>query len=226
MILENQTLEQTQSSDSSGASPASTLIRGNSEPPDKHNEISGLRRSRNPVKIAGITMGSTENLSNGNDELAAVFANRRRRRRSATPVKIGGILMGDGEENGETETDMPFGGNKRNSYHPGLHSSNYGSGNTAYNTGSLKRNSTSGGFNTGSLKRNSNLGKWGQRIFTSSSNGQTENVSNSSDTSEKVAKNGEKVPETNEVKQFLTDMHSEIKAMTNNLTESEQNKNR
>ena len=39
-----------------------------------------------------------------NDELASVFANRRRRRRSATPVKIGGIVMGD--ENGEPNTEQ------------------------------------------------------------------------------------------------------------------------
>ena len=49
-------------------------------------------------------MGSQENLENVNDELAAVFANRRRRRRSATPVKIGGIVMGD--ENGEPNTEQ------------------------------------------------------------------------------------------------------------------------
>ena len=85
-------------SESSVSSPASTMVRSGSEPPDNDN-INGLRRSRNPIKVAGITMGSQENLENVNDELAAVFANRRRRRRSATPVKIGGIVMGD--ENGE-----------------------------------------------------------------------------------------------------------------------------
>ena len=96
--------------------------RGSSEPPENisnnFNDTSGLRRSRQPIKVAGITMGSTENL-NVDDELASVFANRRRRRRSATPVKIGGIVMGD--EN-EVQDELPFGQDqksKRNSYHPG-----------------------------------------------------------------------------------------------------------
>ena len=94
-------LEQNLPSDSS-SSPASTLVRGSSEPPEStYNEINGLRRSRNPIKVAGITMGSQENLA-GNDELSSVFA-RRRRRRSATPVKIGGIVMGDGLEGGQDE---------------------------------------------------------------------------------------------------------------------------
>ena len=97
--------------------------RGSSEPPDNisnFNDASGLRRSRQPIKVAGITMGSTENL-NVDDELASVFANRRRRRRSATPVKIGGIVMGD-ENGSEDQDELPFGQDqksKRNSYHPG-----------------------------------------------------------------------------------------------------------
>ena len=95
-------LDQPGTSESS-ASPASTMVRSGSEPPDNEN-INGLRRSRNPIKVAGITMGSQENLENVNDELAAVFANRRRRRRSATPVKIGGIVMGD--EPGEQTPDQ------------------------------------------------------------------------------------------------------------------------
>ena len=40
--------------------------RGSSEPPDNvsnFNDTSGLRRSRQPIKVAGITMGSTENLN-------------------------------------------------------------------------------------------------------------------------------------------------------------------
>ena len=168
MLLEQQ---------SSSASPASTLVRGNSEPPEggggvNFNEINGLRRSRNPIKVAGITMGSQENV---NDELAAVFATRRRRRRSATPVKIGGIVMGDGEEIEESQNSLPFGGNKRNSYHPG----------------------------SSVTKRNTNLGMWGQRIFT---NGH---------------QNHENEAEKEDVKQFLTDMHSEIKAMTVNLNDIE-----
>ena len=93
-------LDQPALSDSSGASPASTMVRSGSEPPDINgvngvNEVNGLRRARNPIKVAGITMGSQDNLDTVNDELADVFANRRRRRRSATPVKIGGITMGD-----------------------------------------------------------------------------------------------------------------------------------
>ena len=93
-------LDQPALSDSSGASPASTMVRSGSEPPDINgvngvNELNGLRRARNPIKVAGITMGSQDNLDTVNDELADVFANRRRRRRSATPVKIGGITMGD-----------------------------------------------------------------------------------------------------------------------------------
>ena len=93
-------LDQPALSDSSGASPASTMVRSGSEPPDINgvNELNGLRRARNPIKVAGITMGSQDNLDTVNDELADVFANRRRRRRSATPVKIGGITMGDATE--------------------------------------------------------------------------------------------------------------------------------
>lgn len=139
---------------SASASPASTLIRSGSEPPDQNfNELNGLRRSRNPIKVAGITMGSQENV---NDELAAVFANRRRRRRSATPVKIGGIIMGeDGEETVESDKQLPFGGgggvNKRNSYHPGCNQQ----------------------------KRNSSIGMWGQRMFTNGHNFEPETSHNS-----------------------------------------------
>ena len=72
-------LDQPALSDSSGTSPASTMVRSGSEPPDQNgvNEINGLRRSRNPVKIAGITMGSQDSLDSVNDELSSVFANRR-----------------------------------------------------------------------------------------------------------------------------------------------------
>ena len=72
-------LDQPALSDSSGTSPSSTMVRSGSEPPDQNgvNEINGLRRSRNPVKIAGITMGSQDNLNDVNDELSSVFANRR-----------------------------------------------------------------------------------------------------------------------------------------------------
>lgn len=141
MLLDQQSL-----ASGSSASPAGTLIRSGSEPPDQNfNEINGLRRSRNPIKVAGITMGSQENV---NDELAAVFANRRRRRRSATPVKIGGIVMGeDGEDNDSEKQQLPFGGgggvSKRNSYHPGCN---------------------------GQAKRNSSIGMWGQRMFTNGHN--------------------------------------------------------
>ena len=112
-------LEQSRISSSQETSPVT--YRGSSEPPENSNfnDTSGLRRSRQPIKVAGITMGSTENL-NVDDELASVFANRRRRRRSATPVKIGGIVMGD--ENEVVQDELPFGQDqksKRNSYHPG-----------------------------------------------------------------------------------------------------------
>ena len=75
-------LDQPALSDSSGASPASTMVRSGSEPPDINgvngvNEVNGLRRARNPIKVAGITMGSQDNLDTVNDELADVFANRR-----------------------------------------------------------------------------------------------------------------------------------------------------
>ena len=174
-------------------------------------------------------MGSTENLAAGSNELANVFANRRRRRRSATPVKIGGILMGDGTETEPHEKEeLPF-GNKRNSYHPGLISNQVGY--------------------TGSLKRHSNIGMWGQRTFT---NGHTfgepqgqkpptfaEPPSQKPPTfaeppSQKPPNLAEppaqKPPkfelEKDDVNQFLTDMHSEIKAMTNSLCEVEQQKSR
>ena len=170
-------LEQQQSS---SCSPASTLVRGGSEPPDPgFNEVNGLRRARNPIKVAGIMMGSQENLA-VNDELAAVFANRRRRRRSATPVKIGGIVMGDGTETEakeEQQEELPFGSssstrvNKRNSYHHGHNPA----------------------------KRHSSIGMWGQRVFT---NGH----------------NFDRIENKEDVKEFLTTMHSEIKAMTHNLT--------
>ncbi len=173
------------------SSPASTLIRGNSEPPgeNSYNETNGLRRSRNPIKVSGITMGSQENLA-GNDELSSVFA-RRRRRRSATPVKIGGIVMGDGlEEDYNTcdaaATNAPFGvQNKRNSYHPGMN------------------------------RKNSSVGMWGQRFFTNGDSGHSSDYDTNSfqvkkDTTDTVAG-------ISDVKQFLTDMQKEITALTNNV---------
>ena len=138
----------------------SVNYRGSSEPPDgNYNETNGLRRSRQPIRLAGITMGSTENV---NDELASVFANRRRRRRSATPVKIGGIVMGDDNGNEvEQETMAPFGNehqfNKRASYHPGMLPPN---GLTHGMVGSSH----------GGRGRPSSIGVWGQRIF---ANGQS-----------------------------------------------------
>ena len=145
LLDQNAAVAPSTASPADSSSPASTLIRGSSEPPDQspYNEINGLRRSRNPIKVSGITMGSQENLA-ANDELSSVFA-RRRRRRSATPVKIGGIVMGDGLED-DSEASTPFGGggaNKRNSYHPGMN------------------------------RKNSNIGMWGQRFFTNGESGPT-----------------------------------------------------
>ena len=190
-------LEQNLPSDSS-SSPASTLVRGSSEPPENtYNEINGLRRSRNPIKVAGITMGSQENLA-ANDELSSVFA-RRRRRRSATPVKIGGIVMGDGLEGNENDVpEAPFGGttNKRNSYHPGMN------------------------------RKNSNMGMWGQRFFTNtggSSNGTTEHRCPDDDSNSfEVKKDEEGGSGICDVKQFLTDMQKEITALTNSAKDCEQ----
>ena len=51
-------------------------------------------------------------------------------------------------------------------------------------------------------KRHSNIGMWGQKMFTNGHNFEQQ---------EQVAM------EKDDVKQFLTDMHSEIKTMTNNL---------
>jgi hypothetical protein len=202
------------SNSSSSYSPTSTItMRGCSEPPadPNFNDTNGLRKIRQPIKLAGITMGSQENLA-VNDELASVFANRRRRRRSATPVKIGGILMGeDGDEQQQQSDDeaanagMPFGDssgavmNKRASYHPGM--------------------------NVFKNRHSSNIGMWGQRMFVNghnfneSSNSSTnvkKATTNTNTITEGVRAEDSKNTEMSEVKQFLTDMHSEINALTNN----------
>ena len=199
LFIKNMLLDQNLPSDSS-SSPASTLVRGSSEPPENtYNEINGLRRSRNPIKVAGITMGSQENLA-ANDELSSVFA-RRRRRRSATPVKIGGIVMGDGLEGHETDVpEAPFGGttNKRNSYHPGMN------------------------------RKNSNMGMWGQRFFTNtgtSNGGTTEQFRCPDDDSNsfEVKKDEEGGSGICDVKQFLTDMQKEITALTNSAKDEQVN---
>ena len=190
-------------------------------PLNSFSEVSGLRRSRQPFKIAGVMMGSTENLAMCNDELASVFA-RRRRRRSATPVKIGGITMGDenitsdSEDGGVSASNAPFG--------------------ATYATGSLPRRNKRSSYHSG--MRSSNLGMWGQRIFVNSQNGEDEQQqpqkkahnnhalqNGQASASGKVAaadkatfnKQSEEdatAKELGDVKQFLTDMHSEINAMT------------
>ena len=190
LLDQNAAVAPSSASPPDSSSPASTLIRGNSEPPgeNSYNEINGLRRSRNPIKVSGITMGSQENLA-GNDELSSVFA-RRRRRRSATPVKIGGIVMGDGlEEDYATSdaaiTNAPFGvQNKRNSYHPGMN------------------------------RKNSSVGMWGQRFFT---NGDSGHSSDYDTNSFQVKKDTTDTAGISDVKQFLTDMQKEITALTNNV---------
>lgn len=177
---------------------SSSAMRGGSEPPDNHNEINGLRRSRHPIKVAGIAMGTQDNPVN--DELASVFANRRRRRRSATPVKIGGIVMGDGESADESDSSAataPFGGgscNKRNSYHPGM-----------------------------TPKRNSSIGMWGQRVFANGHNFEhydtgslSRGKSKAKPTDDASSSNAATIEnlEISDVKEFLTNMHSEITALT------------
>ena len=212
-------LEQSRNS-SQESSPVA--IRGSSEPPDSnsnYNETNGLRRSRQPIKVAGITMGSTENLVN--DELASVFANRRRRRRSATPVKIGGIVMGDDNPGEDPQDALPFGNehvNKRASYHPGMNGN----------------------------KRNSSIGMWGQRMFANGHNFTHDSSSSNCSTLERPIRKSSVTKDENhyneekhfsmennncsttnserldigDVKQFLTEMHTEINTLTSNAYSS------
>ena len=73
-------------------------------------------------------------------------------------------------------------------------------GGNGFTSNHNKRNSYHPGSSMN--KRHSNIGMWGQKMFTNGHNFEQEQSI-----------------EKNDVKQFLTDMHSEIKAMTNNLNE-------
>ena len=68
----------------------SRVIRGNSEPPVDYHSKTGLKKSGCPIKVAGITMGSQENLALSDDERAndpySIFG--KRLRRSITPIRM------------------------------------------------------------------------------------------------------------------------------------------
>ena len=70
---------------------APRVLRGSSEPPIDYHVKTGLKKSCHPIKLAGVTMGSQENLVLSDDEGSkgdnpySVFG--KRLRRSVTPLR-------------------------------------------------------------------------------------------------------------------------------------------
>ena len=79
-------------------------MRGSSEPPRDFNEKTGLRRSVFPIKVAGITFGSQENLNDEEQCVNPFLKFGASSRRSVTPMRVKPDLG-----NGEETINAPFG---------------------------------------------------------------------------------------------------------------------
>ena len=123
-------------------SASSRELRGGSEPPRDFNEKTGLKRSVFPIKVAGITFGSQENLNQLDDDqpVNPFLKFGQRTRRSVTPLRNGGTAASSVVD--EDAIQAPF--------------------------GMAAGTAASHGGNRIFPQRSSGIGAWGQRIFNNS----------------------------------------------------------
>ena len=135
-----------------------SFLRGTSEPPPMHStnyhEKTGLKRCGFPIKVAGITMGSQENLaadSSGDDESKQSHDNfsifGKRLRRSITPLRVPPITIA----NSTTQPGAAYGFSNEDE----IFSTPFGS--------TASKQETAKGIFQGSRK--SDIGQWGQRRY-------------------------------------------------------------